>query len=336
MLKNPLPKNISDAHLKIEIAFLIANVIWGAATPVIKFTLDYIPPFTFLYLRFLLVCLLILPWIAHQLRSEPISKSDYLNFFFLGLFSQPSLIIPFVALKFTSALDFTIIGVIGTVLAVYAGHYFYKEKINKGIVVGLVLASLGTVFIVLEPILSGHNNGNSVFERTMGNVLGLFYAIVWVIYVIWSKYSMGETSKMLKKTLSFIHLRPMTKRYSPTTIVLCSFFVGLFTLIPLAIIENIKINSMGNFNLFAIDYRGVLGLLYMAIYSSIVAYHLNQWGLRYVKVSNFAIYGYLAPVFTLPFAFLLLGEFPNTFMFAGAALITIGVVVAERANSISC
>ena len=328
-----LPKSISNNFIKVQAAFLGANLIWGAASAVIKYTLEYIPPFTFLFLRFLIVCVIVLPITVYQLKKEPVHKNDYPNFFLLGLFSQTTLILPFVALKFTSALDYTIIGVMASVLTVYAGHYFYKDKINKGIKGGLVLASLGTILIVLEPLLWGNGSTNTIPERILGNILGLFYALTWVIYVIWVKFSMGERSAPLKKTLSFINVKPMSGKYSAATVVLLSFYVGLLTLIPLAVLENLNMADGSSFNLLTIDIKGVAGLLYMAIFSSIVAYWLNHWGLENARVSDFAIFGYLAPVFTLPFAYLLLGELPNTLMLIGTALIAAGVVIAEKNNS---
>ncbi|KKS31838.1 hypothetical protein A2380_01995 [candidate division WWE3 bacterium RIFOXYB1_FULL_43_24] len=332
MPRRILPKSISGNFIAVQAAFLGANIIWGAATAVIKYTLGYIPPFTFLYLRFMIVCIVVLPLVAHQLKKEPVHRSDYLNFFLLGLFSQTSLILPFVALKFTSALDYAIIGVMASVLTVYAGHYFYHDKINRGITAGIVLASLGTILIVLEPVLWGHDSNGAVAERVLGNILGLFYALTWVVYVIWAKLSMGGKSSNLRKTLSFIKIKPMSRKYSATTIVLISFYVGLVTLIPLAVLENIGVTGASAFDILSIDIKGVAGLLYMALFSSIIAYLLNQWGLEKAKVSDFAIFGYLAPVFTLPFAYLLLGELPNTLMLIGTAFIAAGVLIAERNN----
>lgn len=327
---------VSNSNFKVQMAFLLSNVIWGAANPVIKFTLGYIPPLTFLFLRFLIVCIVSFPIAAYQLKKEPIDKKDLINFLLLGIFSQTSLVIPFIALEFTSSLDFTIIGVLGSVLTVYAGHYFYKEKINRKVTFGLIMASLGTIFIVLEPIFEGHSSQNSIFDRTLGNLLGLAYALVWVVYIIWSKYSMGERSTMMKKTMSFIHIRPMTKRYSATTIVVLSFYVGLITIVPLAILESQNYNIYQHFNITTIGFYGLLGLLYMALFSSMAAYFLNQWGLENAKVSNYAIYGYLSPVLTLPFAYLLLGEIPNLYMIIGSVLIAIGVIVAEKGNCSPC
>lgn len=336
MPKRKLPNSFPTQYQKVMLAFLGAHLIWGAANAIIKFTLEYIPPFTLLFLRFLIVCIIVLPILSHELKKEPINSKDYFNLFLLGVFSQTVLIIPFVALRFTTSLDLAILGVIGAVLTVYAGHYYYKEKVNKWVNWGLILASGGTLLVVLEPLLLGHNNGITVMERTLGNILAFFYALFWVIYVIWTKYSMGESSEKMKRTLKFLRLRPMTKPYSAGIITLSSFFVGLLTLTPLAVLENIGIGASQNFDILTIDIRGVAGVLYLAIFSSIIAYWLNQWALHKGKASDYAIFSYLGPILTFPFAYLILGELPNSLMLIGSALIAAGVVLAEKGNHKPC
>jgi drug/metabolite transporter (DMT)-like permease len=87
------------------------------------------------------------------------------------------------------------------------------------------------------------------------------------------------------------------------------------------------------FNVTTIDPIGVIGLLYMAVVSSIMAYMLYEYGLEYAKVSDTAIYGYLHPILTLPFAYYLVGELPNIYMIIGGSIIAIGVVIAEARKS---
>jgi drug/metabolite transporter (DMT)-like permease len=138
-----------------SLGFLIVNLIWGAANPVIKYTLSFIPPFTFLFLRLLIVCIIFLPFVIVKLLEEKVNVKDYPNLFLLGLFAQSSIAIVFLSLKYTSALDSTIISIITGALIIYSGHYFYKEKVNKLINVGLILTFIGTFVVILEPFLSG-------------------------------------------------------------------------------------------------------------------------------------------------------------------------------------
>lgn len=323
MSKNPLPNKVLTAH----ICLLLAGLMWAAAGPIIKITLGYIPPATFLFLRFLIVAVILLPYTIYELIKVKVHKEDYLNLFLLGVTSQSAIYLLFLAYNYTSVLDITIISVVGSVLSVYLGHYFYKDKVDSKLTIGLILASLGTLVVFMEPLFTGDTENTHITQRLLGNLLALAYNLAWVIFLIWSKMSMGERSSELKKTLKFLHIKPLKHPYSSTLIVSISFYTGLITLLPIAIFENIKSGVV--FNIAHLDPMGIFGLLYMAIVSSIMAYMLYEYGLEYAKVSDTAIYGYLHPLLTLPFAYYLVGELPNVYMLVGSAIIAVGVIIAE-------
>ena len=326
--KKTLKNNLFLPHF----ALICATVLWGAANPVIKLTLGYVPPLTFLFLRFLAACVILLPYIIYQIQKTKIAKKDLLNFFLFGLLSQTSLVFIFVGLEYTTVLETTIIGVLGSIMVVAAGHYFYNDKVNKQVKIGLLIATLGTLFVILEPLITKNFHDKRIIERVFGNSLILMYNFTWVIFIIWSKFSLtGEKSKLMKKTLSFIHLKQMSKAYSPTLLTATSLYVGLITVIPLAFLENMGVlGRLSSFDILSIDGRGVLGILYMAIGSSIIAYMIYQWALEYVTVSDTAFFGYLSPIVTLPFSYLFLGEIPNWYMLIGSLVIAGGVVIAEK------
>ncbi|OGC38705.1 hypothetical protein A3K42_00920 [candidate division WWE3 bacterium RBG_13_37_7] len=268
-----------------------------------------------------------------ELNKNSVNKKDYFNFFLLGIFSQTTLLIVFYAYKFSTVLDITLIGVLGAVLAMYAGHYFYKEKMDKRLTIGLIFALAGTIFVILEPLLSP-TEGDTTIQRLIGNILGLIYNLTWVTYIVWAKMSMGTNSPTLKKALSFIHIKPMTKKYSPFLIVTLTLYVGLATMIPLAVMENLGfLGSIGGFRVLTIGLNGILGLLYMSVLSSITAYFLYQWGLERIQIADQALYNYLNPIFAAPFAYILLGELPTLNTLIGGFIIAVGIIIAEVRDS---
>jgi drug/metabolite transporter (DMT)-like permease len=327
--RKDLPQVILYAHL----AFLVANLIWGAAGPVIKYTLEYIPPTNFLFIRFLLVCIIILPYMVYELKKHKVDSRDYFNLFLLGTFSQTSILITFWALEYTTALESTVIGVIGTIATIYLAHKFYHEEVDRKLEIGLGMAILGTFFIIIEPILQGSGSDTSAVHRLFGNILALTYTMTWVIFIVWSKMTMGESSPPLRKTLKFLHLKPMHANYPPTLLIGLSFYVGLLTLTPLAVLEKMYYKEAASFHFSQIDPHGWAGLLYMTLLSSICAYTLNQWALHKAKVTDAAVWTYIGTVFVFPVAYVLLGEVPNTFMLAGGVFIAAGVLIAESRNT---
>ena len=72
-------RTLPKRHLAFA-ALLVATAIWGVATPIIKLTLSHISLFSFLFFRFLVVCCILLPVTALELKRNPIDKSEILRF----------------------------------------------------------------------------------------------------------------------------------------------------------------------------------------------------------------------------------------------------------------
>lgn len=326
-----LPKNVVFAYIGLATAYLI----WSAAGPIIKLTLHSLSPFTFLFLRFLIVGAILLPYTLYILQRIKIDKKDYLNIVLLGIFSQSSIILIFVALKYTTALDAALISTAGPLLSMAAGHYFYNDKINSAVKYGTIITLLGTLVITIEPTFSHLGGDASTSQRIMGNLLVMLYNLAYLLFIIWTKISLGQTSSIVKKTLHFVHIKPFTKHYPTTLTTALSFYVGLLTMIPFAIGESAGIIGNGvPVDFFNLNGSVWLGLMFLAIFSSIVAYFLFEWSLSKVTVTDTAIMSYLQPLVTMPFAYLLLRELPTKTGLVGTAIIFAGVALAEIGSHI--
>lgn len=333
-LPHQKPTKVQSQTQLAYFALLLATAIWGGATVVIKITLDYIPPFAFLLYRFLLVAIVMLPVMVVELKKTSIDKRDLKNLVLLGIFGQAALAFIFLGIKYTTALDTAIIGTVAPLLTIAAGHFFYKEKISKIAQIGILIATFGMLIVVLEPVFESWTHQitsiESGIKRIIGNIFVLLYSLSFTLYTLWSKLTMGKKSSSLSKTFKLIHIKPMHKVYSPTLHTTFSFYVGLAAIIPLAIFENLGYFGNQAFVFSNLNATAIFGILYMAIFSSIVAYLAFEWGLKKAEVSDQALFGYLGPLFTLPFAYILLKEIPTTVNLIGAVIIAIGVVIAEK------
>lgn len=323
MSKPQLPKNYIASHAAIASAMLI----WAAAGPIIKLALEDIPVFALLLFRFTLVCVITLPYLILELKKDPIYKQDIPGMIIMGLSGQTVIAIAFIAFKYTTALDAALISIIGTILTFVAGRYFFNEKITTKESIGIGIATLGTLYVVIEPAFS-QEVGIDVGQRIFGNILMVIYQLGWPIYVVLGKYLTGNKSKEVNKVFKFMKLKPLSKEYHPNTITAVSFFVGLATFIPMAIIEAFTTTSYPVFSFSAVS-----SIIFLAVFSSIAAYGLHQWGLKYVEAQETALYSYLSPIFTIPFAYLLLAEIPSKTLIAGSLIIAVGVTIAEKYKS---
>jgi drug/metabolite transporter (DMT)-like permease len=314
-------------------ALITVTLLWALAGPVIKITLEEIPPMHFLFFRLLIVCLVILPPTIMQLQQHPVKTREIPTLIILGILGQTSLVLTFLGYQYALAIDASIITLISPVLSIGAGYYYFKEKITFKTTLGIILATVGTALIIVEPLLLNSSTLISREMRVFGNGLILSGTLAFLLYTLWSKYALGENSSKLRKVFQELHIFKLEKNRSPMLLTFITFYVGMASLVPLVFLENKGFMEGQSFDLASISLTGILGILYMAIFSSIVAYTLFQWALTQVTVSDTAFFNYLSPIFTLPFAYLLLAEIPSKITLIGGAIIGIGVVIAEQKKS---
>lgn len=296
-----MSKNRITAYLML---FAVA-AIWGAALPVIKFTLRDFPPLLFLTYRFFISCLILLPIFAIFDDRIPKFRSREMLMSVLAGFTGTTLNLGllFLGIAKTTSIAAILIAATSPVFVVLAGHFFLKEKVSRQEMLGLVTAFLGAILITLGP--SFEHDGQSV----TGNALVFASIFAWVIYVIITKKELGS-------------------KISPLFLTTTSFLVGFITLLPVAIL---KYGSLAGIVSTIADAprEAHLGVLYMAVISGALAYWLYQEGQKRIEAGEATIFGYLQPIFTAPLAFLWLGEKVTPLFVVGAGVIILGVTLAE-------
>ncbi len=311
------------------IALILSTLLWGGATPVIKLTLDYIPPFAFLLYRFVIACIFVLPIMVFELKKNPIHLDDVKNLIWLGILGQTSIIFVFFSLKYTTAIDTVLIETAAPILVIAAGHYFFNEKLNKIAELGIITALIGTLIVAVVPVLSIENQVLAE-NRLFGNSMAILYSIAFTAYVVFSKVVMGKNTQTVSSFFKKLRIKPMKKSYSPILHTSFTFYVALVTIIPFAFLESTGFFGYSGFDPSNLTAVPIIGILYMSVFSSIIAYIAFGWGLKHADAVDTAIFGYLMPLFTLPFAYLLLGEVPTKTNIIGSAIIAFGVFIAEK------
>lgn len=290
-------------RLKAYLALLLTAAIWGIAGPVIKHTLDFLPPFTFLLYRFLMVSLFSLPLLLYLWKKSKISLSDLPKLFFLGLMSTTiNLSLIFLGFERTTALDGVLLSSITPIFIVIGGALFFKDKITRLEKIGLITVLLGALITVIQPLLE---KGAFAQENLLGNLLILIAGLQWTAYVLLAKEDL--------------------KRHSPLAITVSAGLVGLLTFLPLACLEQGKLILELNW----LNPNAFWGVFYMAILSYLVAYFLYNFGISKIEVSEAAIFSYLQPVFAAPFAVLWLKESLTPPFLLGAGFIFLGLIFSE-------
>jgi drug/metabolite transporter (DMT)-like permease len=304
---------------------LIATIIWALAPALVKYALVDIDPFYFLFMRFLVVSILLIPFLIHILRKK-YSRYDWFNIIFYSVMGQVGLLFYFKGLDLTTATDTIILYLLGPLLTIAAGHYFYKEKLSFVKKLGMTIAFFGALIVAVEPLLS-QTNGTAK-DRFTGNILILIATLLGTFWIIHSKFLFGKNSTKFISLMKNFGLKFHKKKYNYIDFNIFTFYIAFMVMIPFYIF-NFESYNLTTLNL-GLESVGVI--LYMAIFSSIIAYILFIKAQAVLDVSEVSILGYISPLFSLPASFLILGEIPNIWGFIGLSLIFLGIALAEFQN----
>lgn len=281
-------------------AVITAHVIWAMNFIVAKVTLEQFPPMSLAFIRFALALLLLLPFLFFQKDKDNIQKKDIPLLFLVGaLMTTFHISFFYLGLLRTSASTASILTMTIPVFSVLIGWIFLKEKIYTVNVHGIVLGLVGVLSVIGAPILAlGFDiNGTAL----IGNLLIILSTITWVIGVTISK-------KMLK-------------HYSSLTITTVIFLTGVMTFVVPALKEYLD-NPIW---IQQVSIYGLLGLTYIVIASSLVAFFLFEWGLQFLGVVKSDLFQYIEPLLAVTLGIIILNESPRASFLIGASFVLIGV-----------
>jgi len=289
---------------KAYFLMLVTILIWGIALVVIKNTLSYVSPINFLFWRLLITSWIFFPFFIYQFNKNPLSFTEVVK---LGLWGMLGTSIPllllFEGLARTTAIDTALIAVVGPLLVIIGGALLLKEKVEKHEKIGILLALIGTIVTIIQPFLEHQKTAG---ENILGNALVLASCFIGAAYILFAKNDL--------------------KKHSPFMVTSIAFFGGLVSLLPIFYYYNIDAISMIPVN------EAWFGILYMAIFSSVIAYTTRANALKLIEASEVAVFSYLQPLIAIPLSVLLLHEVVTLPFLIGAGLIAIGVCIAEFAK----
>tara|TARA_A100001015_G_C14901759_1_gene676677 strand:+ start:342 stop:1223 length:882 start_codon:yes stop_codon:yes gene_type:complete len=278
---------------------ILLSIIWGSSPILIKKSLSTLTPFEIGALRISSAAIFLSPFFFKVLNQ--INKS---NFFLLLLSGVIGNLIPYFLYPLAQTeIDSSTSGVLTSLTPFFAlliGGVFYKQKIYKNNITGLIIGFIGTFCLIF---FSTENNSINA------NLYGLLVVLATLFY--------GINLNLLKYHL--VKLDPLT--ITSTSL----FFISPIT-IWLLISETTFLSNLDKLsdNINEIFYVLILGIIGTAI-ATIIFYRLVQ-----IRDTVFASsVTYLMPIVAI-FLGLIDGEIINLTQFFGMFLILIGVYWANK------
>src|SRR3989344_9141266 len=147
---------MSSHRLRAYIYLILTAAIWGAAGPIIKYTLSGIDPLPFLTYRFTIAAVFSLGFFLYKIKRGKKFRKLKANFplaLFYGILAVPlALGILFAGLDKSTVLDLTLIGVIGPLVVTGGGALFFRDRITRREKIGIALVLSGVLLNFFFPL----------------------------------------------------------------------------------------------------------------------------------------------------------------------------------------
>jgi len=266
---------------------LLIMVIWGLNYPVGKIGVHAVPPMMMIGIRFLLVGLLVLPFV-------PVPWPHMRRIFYLSVVIGVLHFAPnFTGLKYVDSGVGAILNQLSVPFSALLAAIFFHDRLGWRRLLGMTLAFAGVAVLVGEP------------KRTTdlwGAALMIFAALAWAFSLIQTKF---------------------LKQVHPLSLVGWKTLMAAPQLIALSLlVEEQPVTAA-----LAMGWRGWGPILYMTIFVSVLSHSLWYDLIQRHPINVTAPFALLTPVFGVLFGVLMLDEALTWWMLAGSLITLAGVTI---------
>ena len=281
----------------VHLAMIAVQFFFASMTIVAKFVLPSISPAGIVFFRVTGAALAFGLFQRACVREQVSDRRDLATFAGLALLGVVINQLLFLeGVKRTTAINTNILVTTMPAFTLAIALALGRERATWPKIGGIVLAAIGAVYLI------GPDRIRLDPTTTLGNALVACNTASYGAYLVLSK-------KMLE-------------RYHPVTVVTHVFLFGAVIVTPIGLV------ALRDVNLTAVPPRALLGLAYIVICASLLAYYLSIWALQRTTSSLVAMYVYLQPVMTIIGAPLILGEHLTIRSAIAAVVIFAGLALA--------
>ncbi len=304
---------MKNNELKADISLFVARIFSGLNMNAMKFLLPlWIAPLGCVLLRLLFGTLVF--WITGIFEKPDTSSiADRVKLFFLGAVAVYGYMALFaVGINLTTPISLAIFNAMQPIWVFILSAIFLGEKITCDKTVGIIVGFLGALLCALsQPDESLASN------PFLGNLFGLISSICYAVYLL-------LTGSILKRVGNITMLRYTFLGATASAVV-----VTLFTGFEAALFVP------------PLHWQPILILAFVLIFPTVISYLLIPLGLKYLKATTVAVYGYLT-LFVATIVSLLTGQDRfDDMQLSALALMCLGIYwvsvserIADKQNSI--
>ena len=277
-------------------------LLWSGNYVAGKIALRTLDPITLTCLRLQLAAFIMLAIYFTRRERQPLKLRDAWPFLYLGFFGvvvNQGLFT--VGLNYTTSNHSAVLIAIGPIIILLLARALKLEMLTAAKVTGMAISFVGVYLLETEQGSPAHS------PLLMGDVITLGGVIGFSAYAVLGKRIVAQYDAIAMNTFNCV--------------------AAALLLLPLTIRQCLHLDW------HSVALSGWLGLIYMAVGSSVAAYTIFYWVLRYMTASRVGAVSYFQPVVVILLSMVFLGERPSRMLLEGTALVLIGVFLAERGKS---
>jgi drug/metabolite transporter (DMT)-like permease len=208
----------------------------------------------------------------------------------------------FTALLYTSAANASTINALNPLVSSIIANIMTDERLSKRKIGLLVMALFG----VLLTVTGGDFQVLTSMQFNKGDMIMSLAMLSFSIYGVYSKKA--------------------TQIYEPLLVTSYVFLFGLIQITPLMLMEGV----VGNVLSFSTN--AWIGIIFMAIGSSVLGYQIQQVSIKRLGVNRTSIFINLVPLFAILFSYIVLGDQITIINLVSALVIGTAVFLNTRTD----
>ena len=290
--------NIRKAHL----ALLTTTIIFGFAYNIVKGLMPVmLSPMQLIFIRLLGGMLIF--WLFQRLFvPEKVERKDLFMLAVCGMFGFAlNQALFYEGLNLSTPVDASLIHVLNPILVMVFASLLIGEKVTWKKAGGIALGASGVLILVLYGRTVSFNGNHG-----LGNILIFLNMIFYALYLVL--------------------IKPLVGKYHTTTILKWVSFFGFIFIFPFSIKPALAINFG------AITFSAWLGIGYIIVLNTFVAYLLINFALKSVSTTVVSYYSYLQPVIAAAMSVTIGQGGISMPKVLAALLIFSGVYIVNRSN----
>lgn len=272
-----------------DVMLLVTAIVWGSGFVVTAIALEYLTANQVMAGRFVLATFILTILFGYKFKN--IRKSTVWKGAILGAILYIAFVLQTVGLQYTTPSKNAFLTAINVVLVPIIAYLIYKRKIDRYEIVGSIVAIIGISFLSLQGSMT----------INIGDVFSLACAVAFAFDIFYTNLFVKKEDAISLTIVQFITASSIS--------VAVVFFQGD---IPTAI-----------------EKEAAYSLVYLAVFSTAIAYLFQNMAHQYTTATKAAIILSTESVFGMLLSVFFLHEVLTGRMVTGAALIIVAILLAE-------